>query len=202
MEEYTSNSHKSNKTKEKKKIEKVVKGEVITKKKTSTQKIADSLIGDEVGEVKSRVWDEIFWPSMKDILYEMGSSALGMFLGVDYKIGGSRRGSSSNRESYTKYYRSGGNKDTRDNARRHGRDRYNIDDVILGTRGEAEEVLDCLTDIVDQYGMASISDLYDLLGLESTYTNEKYGWYDLNTASVRPTREGYLIKLPRATLLD
>ena len=76
------------------------------------------------------------------------------------------------------------------------------DDIILDTRREAEEVLDRMQDLIDNYGMVSVADLYDLVGINGSYTDNKYGWTHLRSADVQHVREGYLLKLPKALPFD
>ena len=58
-----------------------------------------------------------------------------------------------------------------------------------------------MDELIDQYGVVSVGDLYDLVGVTGAYTDNNYGWTDLRTASVVRTRDGYMIKLPRALAL-
>jgi hypothetical protein len=53
-----------------------------------------------------------------------------------------------------------------------------------------------MTDIIDVYKVASVTDLHDLVGLPSTYVDNKWGWENLSYANVRQIREGYLLDLP------
>ena len=65
---------------------------------------------------------------------------------------------------------------------------------------QAKEKAYTLDDLIDQYGVVSVADLYDLVGLTSTnYTDNKYGWTDLRHAEVRRDRDGYLLRMPKAT---
>jgi hypothetical protein len=52
------------------------------------------------------------------------------------------------------------------------------------------------------YGQASISDLYELVGITANFTDNKWGWTDLRSSSVSRARDGYLLNLPRPILLD
>lgn len=69
-------------------------------------------------------------------------------------------------------------------------------EIILVSREEAENVLERLSDIVDKYEMASVADLYDLIGLPSQYTDNKWGWHNVANSDIRQIREGYLLELP------
>ena len=50
--------------------------------------------------------------------------------------------------------------------------------------------------------MATVADLYELVGVTGEYTDNKYGWDSLGSASVTRVRGGYLVDLPRTRLLD
>ena len=59
-----------------------------------------------------------------------------------------------------------------------------------------------MDEIVGTYGTVSVADLYDLVGITGAYTDNKYGWTDIRSASVVRVRDGYMIKLPRALPLN
>lgn len=69
-------------------------------------------------------------------------------------------------------------------------------DLVLSSRQEAETVLERLVDVIDQYGTASLADLYELTGLPASPIDNKWGWTYLRNAEVRQIREGYLLDLP------
>jgi hypothetical protein len=80
---------------------------------------------------------------------------------------------------------------------RQQRAQHDFSDIILASRADAEDVLDRLRDLINQYEMATVSDLYDLVGLTGEFTDDKWGWYDLRSAAVQAVRGGYLLRLPR-----
>ena len=75
---------------------------------------------------------------------------------------------------------------------------YNPDDIVLETRGEAEEVLARMDELIDLYGQVSVADLYDLVGKTCEYTDNKYGWTNIRNAEPVRVRDGYLLKMPKA----
>ena len=110
------------------------------------------------------------------------------------ETGHSKRNSRTSTVSYRDYY-------DRKDDRRYDRPRsvgYTYDDIILESRGEAEEVLDSLCDLIETYQIASVADLYDLVGETPEYTDNKYGWTNLRNADVERVRDGYRLKLPKA----
>lgn len=74
---------------------------------------------------------------------------------------------------------------------------YIFDKIIFPTSGAAEKVLIDLKDNIRNYGFTTISDLYDLVGLISyNYTDNMYGWNDLNCAEIELVEDGYRLVLP------
>lgn len=66
----------------------------------------------------------------------------------------------------------------------------------LNTREEGEKVIDTLKELLEKYGVVSVADLKDLIGMPSTYRENRRGWADLKTASLKRTRYGYYLVLP------
>lgn len=199
---YTSNSHKSKET-EKRQLQKVVKGKVRTKKKSEVRRFADVFISEDIQNVKSYVIGEVLIPAAKKALSDIVTNGIDMILYGEAGVS-KRRNSSSSRVSYQSYYDREDRRDRRDRERYSTRSRagYNFDDIIFDSRGEAENVLCAMEDEIDNYGIVSVADLYELVGVSGNYTDNKYGWTDLRTASVARTRDGYMLKLPRALPID
>ena len=193
MENYPSNSHKTReliaaqeaKPEEKKKIEKVVTTPVKTKKKSGWGKFFGNLVSDNAQDIKTYVVSDVIIPSIKKAISDTVDTIL---------FGGSRKGSSSaSKISYRSFYDEPRMRSTREPATPV----YSYDDIIIPSRGEAEEVLNRLNELLDMYQIASVADLYDLVGVTGNYTDNKYGWTNLQSAEVVRVRDGYMIKLPR-----
>lgn len=197
MEKYQANSHKAKAEKqevEKKKVEKVVKGKVKVKKKGELGKFAEMFISEDAADVKSYIIMDVIVPLIKKGI----SDTVDMIL-----YGGSGSGSKnrSSKISYSSYY------DRRDSDRRESHStvrtgRYDFDSIVLESRGEAEEVLDRLCELIDIYKVVSVADLYDLVGVDFAYTDNKYGWMNLRNAEVVRVRDGYTLKLPKAVPIE
>ena len=50
--------------------------------------------------------------------------------------------------------------------------------------------------------MVSVADLNDIIGVTGSYTDNKYGWYDLSSAQITRDKSGYALKLPRVRPLS
>lgn len=206
MEEFKGNSYRSKEEKkqvekkeERKKLDKIVTGTVKTKKKSELNKLTDIFISEDVKNVKSYVLLDVLVPAIKKAISDIVTNGIDMIL---YGESGRRTKSSNGSSSYVSY-RDYSRKDDRryDNTVR-SRSAYDFGSVILETRGEAEDVLDRMTEIIESYEFVSVADLFDLLGQDCSYTDQKYGWTNLRDASVDRTRDGYLLKLPKVTPLN
>lgn len=198
MGEYKSNSHKSkerqNEPIPEKKVEKVISGSAKSKKKSGLQKITNVFVPEDVEDVKSYIFEDIVVPAVKDIILDAVKAVLG--------VNGSSRGkgSTASKVSYRKYYDDRERRDYSGVTRT--RSGYEYDDVIIENRGEAEDVLSRMDELISTYGLVSVADFYDLVGISGNYTDNKYGWTDIRSASVIRVRDGYMIKLPKALPLN
>ena len=204
MEEYKSNSHKSREEQRaaiatEKKVKKVVNGSVKARKKSEIQKFADVFIQEDAQKVKSYILMDVLVPAVKKAISDIVTNGIDMILYGD--TGHTKKSGSASKISYRSYY------DKKDEHRNHSSNRtrkgYDYDDIILDNRGEAEEVLFRMDELIDTYGLVSVADFYDLVGITGNYTDNKYGWTDIRSASVvRVHGNGYMIKLPRALPLN
>lgn len=214
MEEelFPANSHKAKaqpKTEERK-LEKVISGKVVQQKKSLGKKFAELFLGDDTRSVGEYILHDVLIQAAKSMICDM----VGWGGAAEMILFGEKRGRNTRREggrsytSYGSYYKStdrdrdGGRRDSPRDISRTGRARHDFDEIVLETRGEAEEVLSHLVDLTIDYDMASVADLYDLVGITTNFTDNKYGWTDLERASVSRVRGGYLINLPRPVALD
>lgn len=198
MDDYKPNSNRfkeeqKNNTGEKK-VEKVITGKATVRKKSTFSKLADEFISEDAKNIKSYVFGEVLIPAIKKAISDIVTDGIDMIL-----YGGSRGGktkrSSADRVSYRNYY---------DEPRSRSEKTYidsklSFDEVVVDTRGEAQDVLARMDEIVEQYGVVSVADLYELAGIRNdNYMTHKYGWTSIRNADVIRVRDGYLIKMPKA----
>lgn len=72
-----------------------------------------------------------------------------------------------------------------------------VSEIIFENHDDAERVLEELVNFIKMRGFASVHYLHDLVGIKSTYSDMKWGWFDLTSASVKHTHDGYILDLPR-----
>ena len=111
----------------------------------------------------------------------------------------SRKDRNGNKVSYRSYYSNP--EDTRASSYKT-QNRFDYEDVIFDTRVDAEEVREQMCDVIRQYGFVTVADMYDMADLPAPYTSSKYGWRNLNSSEVIRNRDGYIIKLPKASPID
>lgn len=189
----------------------VVKGKVIKQKKSLGKKFSETFLGEDSKSVGDYIFHDVVVPSIKATLSDAISGGIEMLLFGERRSGSrnySRNGSKTY-TSYSSYYgnrdrdrRDGRDRDKRDDFSRGSRARHDFDDISFESRGEAEEVLSHLVDLTIDYGVASVADFYDLSGVESQFTDNKYGWTNLRDACTDRVRNGYIVRLPQAKPLD
>ena len=204
MDDFKPNSHRfkeEQKAVERKKVEKVVSGGVKTKKKSEIHKFTDIFLAEDISSVKAFIVSDVLVPAVKKLVTDIVKD------GIDTLFYGGtnsrdRVGSNTFRAPYVSYNKMSDRRDERSYASR-SRNGYNYDDVILKNRGDAEVVLRQLDDLMEQYRVVRVADLYDLVGIQHNYTDNNYGWTNIRNASIERLRDGdYMIKMPRAIPLD
>lgn len=184
-----------------KKVERVTTCTVTRRKKSLGKRFVETFIGEDIDSVFGYILHDVLIPAAKATLSDMVQG------GIEMLLFGERKGSRTRRDqgkSYVSYNNcsSQNRREERRDINPRNRARHNFDDIELPSRGEAEEVLSHLVDLTIDYGQASVSDLYDLVGITGNFTDNKYGWTDLGSASISRSRSGYLLNLPKPILLD
>lgn len=201
MEKYKSNSHRSKeekKTVEREKVQKVVRGKTKTRKKSEVRKAVDNFISEDVSNIKTYLISDVLIPTIKNTIWDALTNSLDMVL-FDGK--GRNKRSSGSKVSYRNFY----DRRERDDRRptRDRRDRFDYDDIVFESRGEAEAVLEMMDEMIDRYDVVTVSDMYDMADQSAPYTANRYGWMNLRNAEVARVRGGgYILKLPKALPID
>ncbi len=183
--------------------ESVVTGEVVRKRKSKIQNVAETFFGGDLKDVASYVVMDVMIPAAKDMLYDTVSQGFSRLL-----FGEVRPRSTSTNRGYTSYGLMSRDRSMRrvDQSRRNSyddgtfRDRIasnDFDDITFRDRRDAEAVMDTLMDTIDHYGQCSVADLLKASGMSPKYTDYDSGWRDLSRASISRYRDGYVLNMPR-----
>lgn len=202
----TVDPNQTRKPEKRKKLTPVVKGPVVQQKATFFTKFKTSFLG-EGGNIGEFVVYDILVPAFRNTISDMGFGLIEMFFG-----GGRGRGRDyDNRvvrdrgRSYVSYNSNsrserdrgrGGRDDSRD-LDRGERARHEFGNIVYTSIGEAEEVLSHLVDLTIEYGEATVAAFYELSNIESSHTDNNYGWLSLRDAYVERVRNGYIIHFPQ-----
>ena len=196
MDDYKPNSYKYKEQQKAltpdKKIEKVVKGAVKTRKRNGVTKLKDVFVNEDAKNVKSYIFSDVLVPAIKKLLYDIVNDGASMLLFGNTSSG--RKKTIGSNVSYRQFY------DSKVEDRRPvSSSRFDYEDLIFESRGEAEAALSKMDEVIDVYGTVSVADLYDMCDLTAPYTSNRYGWSNIQTAEVARLRDGgYVLKLPRA----
>jgi hypothetical protein len=194
---YPSNSRKSREEDppEKRHVEKVVTGEVSRRKRSPFAKLTSTFIAEDSGSVVEYLLTEVLMPAAKSLVLDIFTQ------GLERKLYGESRPRSQAQRGYINYAaRSQQNRQTTGNVTqlsRNQRAQHDFSDVILANRADAEDVLDAMRQLIVEYGVATVNDFYEAIGLTGDFTDDKWGWSDLRGASIRMVRGGYMFILPR-----
>lgn len=202
---YSGNSHKdrdaSKEPEERRKLDKVVTGTATKRKIPLSRKIIETFAGDSAHNVGQYIMFDVIVPAIKVMISDaisqgferllFGGAARGRPSGAGYRpkqhtsyqgmfVGNSQNGRGSTREISTRASAT-----------------HNFDEVILDSRDEANNVLEVLEEAIKEFGVVTVADLYDTVGVTGNWADNQWGWTDLRDAEVRLVRGGkYIINLP------
>lgn len=74
-------------------------------------------------------------------------------------------------------------------------------DVIVPTQQQAEALLANMFDLLNRYHLVSVADLYEGAGLPTGTSDGSYGWSNLDGARISKNRDGFVLELPRPTII-
>jgi len=209
MEPLPANSHKSKsqQTEEqtKPKIEKVVAGTVVQRKKPLGKRMAETFGATDMKSVGGFVLLDVILPAAKDMVADAISQGIERMLFGEARSTSRRPNKQYSNNGYVSYnrYAPSNNPPFKPNVpSRKSRASHDFQEIILETRVEAEEVIERLFDLTERYQAATVADLYELVGIQGQFTDEKWGWTDIRGAGATRVRHGYLLDLPRPEPLD
>lgn len=188
----------------KKPVKKVVSGPVARRKKKASADWTDS--------AKS-AWDyvlmEVLLPAARDMLYDGVVAGSGKMIYQEDSPRPTRGGTfgtpKTTRTAYNRFAKKDRPINEPDEPMRiskRARAQHNFEEIILSSRKEAEDVLDSLFEHLLEYEVATVSDLYDMVGITPQYTDDNWGWTDVRGSGIRRIRGGYILELPQPSALD
>lgn len=210
MEDFPSNSQnpriatETDKEESAKKVQKIISGEAVRRKKSTASRFKEMFFGDDTKSVVEYVFADVLIPAARDMVVDAFTQGLERMVFGEARSSNRRTGHRPVNGAYTsynnRYSSSQSSSNRRDEPRtmsRRARGSHDFDEIILPTRSEATGTIDRMYELLDKHNAVSVSDLYELVGIEGSYVDEKWGWTDLRGADVHRVSNGYLLKLPR-----
>ena len=182
-------------------VAKVVSGNVVRRRK----KTVESGLSRDLRRIVKYLGNDVLLPAFKSLISDMFSNGVEMMLyGEDQPRSRKRTRGGLGHVAYGSYFAG----DTPRRSRRHEssrtRDsRSSVDDIVYDSRGDADEVMASLLELISRYGAATVADLYDLVGMTAEHTDNRYGWESLGSARIVSVRGGgYALNLPVPKSID
>lgn len=204
--EFPGNSHRSKEPDpvEPKIIERVTEGPVIRRKTPLSKRFTSLFIAGDSDSVMKYVTMEVLLPGARDMVADAVTQYVERMIFGEARSTSRRMGSRSSGmgsiPGYVSYNRYSPGKPSNEAPRAgisaKARATHNFDEIVLESRHEAEAVVGRLIDLIDKYEQATVADLYELTGETGNFTDQKWGWKNLQDADVQRIRTGYLLRLP------
>lgn len=173
--------------------EKVISGSAKKVKKNGLEKMADVFVEEDLKSVRQSVMKENIIPGVKELISNTLHNAIDL---IFFGESGHRKIKKNGYTNYSQIFTAKNTSGVPNKPRRGTRRSY--EEVCVETRDEAEDIMNALYDQIEQYGSASIMDLYDFAGLDTTWTDNDYGWDDISEATIiRRAHDEYVIRMPR-----
>lgn len=192
---------------EKKVVKAVVKSQPKQYKKGLVERLVVGLLGpDGIRSIGRRLNEDIVVPAVKNIIVDSITNGIQMavFGRDDARRGGSAP-RSYNGPSSQYWSTSGGQRQSPSHTnyssyaspqpRMEARGNH-VPEFVLTTRTDATNVLDGMSEMIMDFGVTTVADYYDLIGRDTQYTDNQWGWTDLRFAKIRSVRGGYVIDFP------
>lgn len=197
---YQPNSHKykdkqREEAAEAKEVKKVITGPAKTKK-NDIRKFTNTFISEDINNVKNYVISDVLVPTIKKAIVDIVTNGVNMIFwgsAPSSKSGGTKI-------SYSKFYDQKGSSAPWNETKTTTR--FDYDDIVYATRGDAEATLVQMGEMIETYGVVTVADMYDMAQLTQPYTSNRYGWTSVARAEVKRIPEGYIIKMPKAMVID
>jgi hypothetical protein len=189
-------------------------------KRSLLSRLVTGIVGPEgMSGIGGYVSEEIIKPAVKNIIFDALTSGISMMLfgdrgmpnrGVRYPHSSDQRQRVNYQNAYpqrqvsdVRHYGREPVQDPRPNVITRTQTQGVVDDFIIQDRHDAAHVLTSLTEFADKYGSVSVAEYYDLIRVDTKFTDNNYGWRHDSIVGARivPTRGGYVLKFPPVEVL-
>lgn len=183
-------------------VEKIIQGKVVERKKPLGKRFIEAFTGDSARAVGEYLLHDILLSSLRDLVSDLITQ------GTERALYGEKRsetrrnlgrgGSTRPYFNYNGISRPGYRPDPREESRNRARDENDFGMVIFDRRSDADDVLERMFDRIEEYNEVTLSYFKGLVGKTAQYTDQRWGWTDIEKAKVvRYGSDGYIIELPK-----
>jgi hypothetical protein len=157
-------------------------------------------LASEVRDVFNTQFSSLVIPSIMRLIYDFLEGALRMtILGKASdssrgRVGGHHTAYSNPYRSNSPTYHSSNRSSGYQQARRIQSSPYT--DIYFESHRDAEEALEVMKAIVQEYGWVSVGHLYSSLGITNNHTHHAWGWTDVSRVGISRDDAGFYIDLP------
>jgi hypothetical protein len=174
------------------------KEDVIRKKKPLGQRIRDTFFAKDSANVITYLLKDVLVPALQDLVTDMVKQ--GIERAVYGEVQSPRRTRGSAQRTHVSYNQPSVIRPAQTSfvGRRPAAQTSSVDigQIVVPDMVQAQLIAEQLFETVEQYGTASVANLYELLNQTAVVTDHKWGWHDLSTMEVKRVREGYWVVLP------
>lgn len=174
----------------------IEKGKARVRKQTFSERFADAMLAMNLKDAIVGTIRDILVPAAKDAFVDAVDGAANRLAYGD----GARRHRGRNGE--VDYNRISTQRRRGEPEPVRPRPRNFVRDLTFDTRSDALEVLQNLRDLLDEYQVVSVMDVYSSSGLKTDPTQDNWGWFDLDDVDLEHTREGWVLNLPKPQRID
>lgn len=179
-------------------------GKVLRQKKSFTQKLSETFLGEDTNNVGSYILYDVLIPAAKSTIQEMITSGIEMLLYGESRPRSRKKDDRGfGRVSYSSFFdtRRSDRRDDSERVRPRGRSR--VDQLLFENGRECADVLESLENMLEEYETVSVADYYELAGVPGNgFIDNKWGWENLKKAYCKTVRGGFTIIFPEPIELD
>lgn len=182
-----------------------------TKGRTRAEKRSRSrvFLEEDMPIIKDSIMDIVI-PEVLNTTFDVGKRFLEMIIFKDYDDDrsyrrDSRSGGRTRKQDYSGYYRGRSYNRSDSNRQRAGgspRSRYEVDEVIFENRADADQVLNILSEEMEDYGRVTVGTYYSACDISPRGGDFNYGWYDIRNARIQRRGRDWAIVMPKCVPMD
>lgn len=210
MDEFPNNSSRAQNEEplDDRNIEKIISGEATVRKPSKFKRFRQSFIAGDASSVGEYVLWNLLIPSAQDALSYVATTFIEMMIHGDRRTRFGPTSTPAQGLGSTSRINYGGISSHGQNRLVLGpsqnspisepmHTRFNPNEIVVPTRPEAEDIINKMIEVLEKYNAVTVSDLYRMVGVSPDYTDQKWGWTNLDAADVKRVSDGVLLVLPR-----